>query len=515
MRIPSRHIWSFESMAQRAASTTSVATSSAGAADMQGLQRTLQTPSGGMADRASSIMKYILSAAAVGYLYDRTSNHFFLSTTALHDGKVGFTSNKRLHTATLKAETYIDEYQQADADTQRAAKASNGGAVRLCGRNQFATMTDFRAATKTYLCHMVNTEAGHESLVKNLQCIKGERIDPHIIAKLEPEHVPKQFDLTQTAVYRKKDKYSLLGVANEETGSTGYTSRSLTRPLVNRGQQDFMAALISDKAGTPQQRMNTLKDLLENDAGLDKDTLFVACQALCTFRKVYVDDDNWGHNEKVINKALANYGWLHLPDTDTIEGSRPFQSPDMAMNILKRNTTIVGPILHKLDNYIQQSLLQKDPDTIRDLQHPAIEELLQQLPIAHFKLNEQGNGFEDCSGLGDSFTSLNVTSYINHARLMSGEQRLSPEDVHVLIACLYSIDDANSIRHSLSEIIRGCYVGAGYSLEDADKFYDRICQESSEAFYGGRQLHEAEKQWTNSMGRSLAKFLPGTKERSE
>ncbi len=443
-----------------------------------------------MADRASTVIKYILSAAAAGYLYDRTTNHFFLSTTALHDGKGGFTSNERLKKAALNADAYIRRYREATADIQKAGRLSGGEPIRLCGNNHFVTMTDFRVATKVYLSRMVDTKQGHDSLLKNIQCIKGERINKQIVAELNPERIPKQFDLTKSEAYRRKDKYSLLGVANEKTGSTGYNSRSITRPFINRGQKDFIAAITGDRAGTPSQRMKTVEEFLDSDPGLDKDTLYAACQALCVFRKVYVDDENWGHNEKIVNKELAKRGWLHMPDTDKIENTRPFQEPDMDMNILKRNTTIIGPILHQADVYIQEAILKKDAETIEDLKHPAIEELSKQLPVMHFKLNEKGNGFEDCSGLGDSFTSLNVTSYINHARLMSGEQRLSHEDVNVIAACLYAIDDANSIRHSLGEIIRGCYVGAGYGIEEANEFYEKICQEASEAFYGGRQLQK-------------------------
>ncbi|RWO14900.1 MAG: type III effector HopG1, partial [Mesorhizobium sp.] len=73
-----------------------------------------------------------------------------------------------------------------------------------------------------------------------------------------------------------------------------------------------------------------------------------------------------------------------------------------------------------------------------------------------FKLNEKGNGFEDCSGLGDSFTCANAVACINHARLMSGQQCLSKEEVIVIIACLNAVyDDTSSIRHTLHEIARG------------------------------------------------------------
>lgn len=495
MRISGNTILAIESLAQHCRNTTTSSSSRAAGAVKQAATQSSQgasrPPSGNnLADRASTVMKYILSAAAAGYCYDQTSNHFFLSTTSLHDGKGGFISNERLDRAAMDADIFIQSYQEASASEQKATSKLAAGPIRLCGNNHFVTMTDFRAATKVYLGRQVDNEQSHASLLTNIQCIKGGRINKQIVAEKNPQRVPEQFDLTQSEAYLKKDKYSLLGVPNEETGSTGYTSKSITRPFVNRGYSDFIATMTGEKAGTPKQRMEVLEELLNKDPGLTRDTLFAACQGLATFRKVYCNDKNWGDNEKIVNQELAKIGWLSIEDTDKIENTRPFQKGDMAMNILKRNTTLIGPTLHKADVYIQETILKKDAETIKDLKHPAIEELLSQLPVAHFKVNEKGNGFEDSSGLGDSFTSLNITSYINHSRLMSGEQRLSPDDVSVIIACLYAIDDANSIRHTLGEIVRGCYVGAGYKIEEANEFYDRICREASEAYYGGIQLQK-------------------------
>ena len=117
---------------------------------------------------------------------------------------------------------------------------------------------------------------------------------------------------------------------------------------------------------------------------------------------------------------------------------------------------------------------------------------MENLPIAHFKLNEQGNGVEDCSGLGDSFTCANAAACINHSRIMSGENRLSKYDVSVLVACLNAVyDDASSERHTLHEIARGCFVGAGYTTKDADQFYEAVCRNSSQEFYGGKSLASA------------------------
>jgi hypothetical protein len=149
----------------------------------------------------------------------------------------------------------------------------------------------------------------------------------------------------------------------------------------------------------------------------------------------------------------------------------------------------MGPLLQKLDNRIQEFLLRNDPEALEDIRLMGQQKNMENLPITHFKLNEQGNGFEDCSGLGDSFTSANAIACINHARLMSGEERLSKEDVTVIVACLNAVyDDPSGIRHTLHEIARGCFAGAGYTTEDADQFYEAVCKKAAEEFYGGKDL---------------------------
>lgn len=60
-------------------------------------------------------MKYVLGLAATAYAYDQVTNHFFLSTTSLHDGKQGFTSNERLDKATNEAKKHIQRYEQFDS----------------------------------------------------------------------------------------------------------------------------------------------------------------------------------------------------------------------------------------------------------------------------------------------------------------------------------------------------------------------------------------------------------------
>lgn len=72
---------------------------------------------------------------------------------------------------------------------------------------------------------------------------------------------------------------------------------------------------------------------------------------------------------------------------------------------------------------------------------------------------------------------------------MSGRERLSRDEVIVLIACLNAVyDNAGGIRHTLQEIARGCFVGAGYTVAEADDFYRRLCKNAAEMFYGGRNL---------------------------
>ncbi|MGY4281332.1 hypothetical protein ACVWXO_000552 [Bradyrhizobium sp. LM2.7] len=163
-----------------------------------------------------------------------------------------------------------------------------------------------------------------------------------------------------------------------------------------------------------------------------------------------------------------------------------FEDPNK--NPLKRNKSLVGERLQKFDTHLQEMRSGHDAAVAEDLNHTEIAEM-KYLPIAHFKLNEQGNGFEDCSGFGDSFTCANAVACINHARLMSGQPRLSKEEVIVIAACLNAVyDDTSSIRHTLHETARGCFAGAGYTIEDADDFYADVCRKAAEEYYGGKNL---------------------------
>lgn len=64
-------------------------------------------------------MKGILGAGAMAYTYDTIANHFFLSTTALHDGKYGFTSDERLDKARPEAEENYQIYQSRTPSSSR------------------------------------------------------------------------------------------------------------------------------------------------------------------------------------------------------------------------------------------------------------------------------------------------------------------------------------------------------------------------------------------------------------
>ncbi len=74
---------------------------------------------------------------------------------------------------------------------------------------------------------------------------------------------------------------------------------------------------------------------------------------------------------------------------------------------------------------------------------------------------------------------------------MNGQERLSKNEVIVLIACLNAVyDNAGGIRHTLQEIARGCFVGAGYTVAEADLFYLLVCHKAAEQFYGGRTVNK-------------------------
>ncbi|WP_280518183.1 XopAG/AvrGf1 family type III secretion system effector [Xanthomonas phaseoli] len=431
---------------------------------------------------ASRAAKYALGIAGAGYVAD----NFFLSTTSLVDGKGGFTSNDRLDKGCAKAETYYARYHSA-TEEERASHSRPFVPIRTCGSNQFATMTDYRAATKVYVGHLFDSQAARESLLTNFACLKGERIKRECITKYAPEQMPADPDLSKSELYDRKNKYSLVGVPNVQTGASGYTSRSITRPFINRGMQHFKQASQSDKALSLKQCMQSFERALEDTDKLGKQAQHAAGQAILNFRQVYAADEHWGHPEKIIMKTLIANGLLSQEQTDRIDATLMFEDP--SISVLKRNTSIAGPLLQKLETKIQSRRLQDQPETLADFMKMAKQKNMEGLPIAHFKLNAEGTGFEDCSGLGDSFTSANAVACINHARLMSGEPRLSKEDVGVVVACLNAVyDDASSIRHSLHEIARGCFVGAGYTTEDADAFYEQICKDAAQAFYAGKSM---------------------------
>lgn len=445
---------------------------------------------------ASRAVKYVALAAGAGYVYDKTANDFFLSTTSLHDGKGGFTSNERLDKAHEKAKEYFLHHHGSDlasastwpasaAEYFQEQKLERFSPISTCGNNQFVTMTDFRAATKVHVENLMNTREARESLLKNLDCLKGHLIKEETVAKYNPSHVPKDFDLTKSPLYGTKIKYALVGIPNEETGARGYTSRSITQPFVNKGYQHFKHE--SETRGQSlKQCVESLEALLQKDDKFSEEAQLAAGRAILNFRQVFANDEHWGHAENVVMKKLADLGLLLPAETYKVDESLMFEDP--SKSVFKRNTGVVGPMLHKLETGFHEFRLRNDPEALADMK-PMMGKNMENMAIAHFKVNEKGDGFEDCSGLGDSFTSANAIAAINYARLMSGEDPLSKEDVGVIVGCLNAVyDDASGIRHTLHEVARGCFAGAGYTIEDADKFYANVCKKAAEEFYGGKNL---------------------------
>ncbi|MGY4403821.1 XopAG/AvrGf1 family type III secretion system effector [Bradyrhizobium sp. USDA 3315] len=430
--------------------------------------------------------KYGLYLVGASYAYNEVANNFFLSTTSLHDGKKGFTSNERLRLAQAKARDYYASYHAADPDT-RGLHGRPLNPIHICGNNLFVTMIDYRAATYVHVGRQVDSTEARSSLVLSLSCMKGHLVKSECVAKYRPPKVPKDPDLTNSPLYDRKNKYALTGVLNEETGAYGYTSRSITQPFVNKGVQHFRdTTLRSEKGLTFRQCIERLEALLDKGCGLGEEAQFAAGQAILNFRQVYAADEHWGHAENVVMQTLSEHGWLSRSETDRLDATLMFEDPNK--NPLKRNRSWVGPKLHQLDVSLQGRRSGHDAAKGEELKHPEIAGM-KNLPIAHVKLNEQGNGFEDCSGLGDSFTCANAVACINHARLMSGQPRLSREEVIVIVACLNAVyDDTTSIRHTLHEVARGCFAGAGYTIEDADEFYEGVCRKAAQEYYGGRYL---------------------------
>ncbi|WP_208250633.1 XopAG/AvrGf1 family type III secretion system effector (plasmid) [Rhizobium sp. T1473] len=434
----------------------------------------------------SRALKYAVSLAAGGYAYNEIVNDFPLSTTSLHDGKKGFTSSERLRRAQARAREFHTRYHAGAAETQRLSKRPLN-AVRTCGDRQFVTMIDYRAATRVHIARRVDSAEARQSLALNLNCIKGILVKDDCLARYRPPQVPKEFDLTKSQIYDEKNKYALTGVFNEQTGAYGYTSRSITHPFINRGAQHARNTVRSEKGLSPKECVETLERLMVDESlGLSEEAQFAAGQAILTFRPVYAAEAHWGHAENVVMETLIEHGLLSKEETKKLDATLMFEDPQK--NKLKRNSSLVGPWLHNLDTRLQEMRCGYHPGLVEDLNHRGIAEL-KNLPIAHIKLNEKGDGFEDCSGLGDSFTCANGVACINHARLMSGQPRLSKKEVIVIIACFNAVyDDTSSIRHTLHEVARGCFVGAGYTVEDADAFYRDVCQKAAEEYYGGRNM---------------------------
>lgn len=256
---------------------------------------------------ASRAIKTAVGIGAGVYTYDTTTNHFFLSTTALHDGKYGFTSDERLDKARPEAEANYQTYQSHTPAEQQAHNKSFNP-IRLCGDNRFVTMTDYRVATRTYLSHLVDSEAANALMSSNVQCLKGTHINKEAVEKFNPSKLPKNFDLTQSKAYDEKNKYSLIGVYNEETGSFGYTSRSATHPFVAEGWDHFFDATRGEKGLTPRQCVETMEALLERGDTLSAEAQFAAGQLLLIYRQAYACDENWGNAESVVLADLYRHG---------------------------------------------------------------------------------------------------------------------------------------------------------------------------------------------------------------
>lgn len=444
---------------------------------------------GGMRNLSAQAVKYVLGLAAAGYLYDKTANHFFLSTTSLHDGKGGFASNMRLDRAAAEAVAYREHFHAATPGERAVPPQQWPVFLKRCGNRQFVSMTDYRAATKVHLIGRTDTPEARASLLKSLECLQGTLVKQECVDRHAPSHVPADFDLRNSAGYDQKNKYALVGVANPGTGARGYVSRSITQPFVNRGLSHFREE--TERRGvTLRECVESLQAQLGREGALSGAAQFAAGQTLLNFRQVYACDEHWGHAENVIMKFLVEQGLLSQRQTQRIDESLMFEDP--SKSVFKRNTGVVGPLLHRLETRFKEFLLRGDPEGLEDIRPMALSKNMENLAIAHFKLNERGDGFEDCSGLGDSFTAANAVACINHARCMSGEPRLSMQDVEVLIACLNAVyDDASGSRHTLQEIARGCFAGAGYTIEDADAFFEGICREAAREFYTGKQLAKA------------------------
>ncbi|WP_217710383.1 XopAG/AvrGf1 family type III secretion system effector [Paraburkholderia youngii] len=436
--------------------------------------------------------KYLAGAAGAAYAYDNIANRFFLSTTSLHDGKQGFTSDARLQEAEEKAEANYNEYH-AHGCPENVVVARALSWPKLVGENLFVTMVDFRAATKVHMKQLINTKEARDSISLNISCILGDRIKPELLAKHGVVQAPVNFDMTMEDDFYAKNKYSLSGVPNQETGSYGYASRSISNPFIEKGEKHHAQAIVSDRALTPEACMVALQPLLENGESLSPAAQFRAGQALLILRPLYCSPKTWGDAHKVLMPFLEGKGLASSRENQRLGETRPFNQSDMDKGIARRNTSVAGPLLHELNMVIQESICKKDEESMRDLRSKKMREM-KYIPVSHFKMNDDCSGFEDSSGLADSFTGYNVSAYINHARLLSGEDRLSKQDVVAIVGCLNAVyDNASSERHTLRETAHGCFVGAGYTVEDAEAFYKNVCKDAALEFYGGEALRAANK----------------------
>ncbi|TCK48187.1 XopAG/AvrGf1 family type III secretion system effector [Xanthomonas vasicola] len=444
----------------------------------------------GLAGIAKTAMKYIAGAAGAAYVYDNTANRFFLSTTSLHDGKQGFTSDARLQEAEKKAEANYAEYH-AHGCPENAEVARTSLWPKLVGENSFVTMLDFRSATKVHTKELIKTKEARDSIALNISCILGERIKPALLTKYGVVQTPVDFDITKEGDFEVKNKYSLSGVPNHDSGSYGYASRSISNPFIEKGEKHHAQAITSDRALTPKACIVGLQPLLENSESLTSEAQFRAGQALLILRPLYCSPKTWGDAHKVLMPFLEEKGLASSRENKRLGETRPFNRNDMEKGVARRNTSVAGPLLHELNMAIHKSIYKKDEDSMNDLRSKKLREM-KYIPISHFKVSDDCSGFEDSSGLADSFTGYNVSAYINHARLLSGEDRLSKQDVVAIVGCLNAVyDNASSERHTLREIAHGCFVGAGYTVEDAEAFYKDVCKNSAREFYGGEALRAA------------------------
>ncbi|MGF6265290.1 hypothetical protein OKW49_006283 [Paraburkholderia youngii] len=498
MKIRHHHFNAFASLAHHASTTSGQAPSAAAVnkttaavprqrlADQLAVapQRSSSGNQNGYPHLATRMMKYAFYAAGAAYAYDRTANDCFLSTTSLHDGKGGFSSDARL----IKAEERAEKYYQAYCEIPNSGKVNaveTACRLKLFGNNQFSSMVDYRAATKVHLKNLLNTEQAHDSIMKSITCLKGGHMRLEDVARHGQKMVPRNLDITQSPQYTKKNKYSLMAVRNDETGSTGYISRTITRPFIERGINNFTQEIQSNRALSPKQAVDALDSYLSKDRRFGGYAQLAAGQAFLIFSRTY--EDNWGTSHKILMPFLGRNGWLDLAENNRIGTTRPFSPEDMKKGLLRRNTSVMGPFFHDIYVRSYSAAEQKGLMSPRDFSHREVREM-RYVPIAHFKMNDSQDGIEDSSGFGDSFTSYNVAVCINHARMMSNEARLSKADVVALIGCLNAVyDNASSVRHSLQETARGCFAGAGYTIDDADDFYKAACKNAAIEFYGGKR----------------------------